>query len=197
MSETIKIELNPREFFHKNIAESMAKQKIKASGEVELYLVELMCSFVKPEKMSEINVLETPLAMLHKAAVESPPEGRIKIFKNLGDVSLYISGYFQDYFNTKTFSMDYYITLGANAYGNVSTLVRDRGGHISRLYWDLSENFDVFVEVVAGVREQIDPQMPTDLLATYERWIQNQSPRLRKRLESSGILPVAGKLPRQ
>jgi hypothetical protein len=127
-----------------------------------------------------------------KEAVEAPPAQQLRIFKYLGDTSLYYAGFFQDYFNRKAFNLDYYIALGASAYSNVSVLMRDQHGdeQFTEIYAGLAEKFDAIVEVVAEVSETPGVAKPVDILAIYDRWTRNHSDRLRRILNKVGITPI-------
>ena len=197
MSEGVSLLINPTEFFREKVSSAIGNQKLELNEEIEFYLVNLLCEFINPEKinsvMEEMNVLETPLALILKKALESPQqEEQIKLYKVLGDTSLYVSGYFQDFFNRKTYDIDYYITLGSNAYNNVSSLMRDgfKGNQFPQIYHSLSHNFPMLVEVLAEVADLLGNSENANLLALYDRWTKNQSERLRKKLEESGIEPI-------
>ena len=187
--------INPREFFREKVSQALLNQKVNLSDEVEFYLVNLLCGFISPEKLKttlgELDLLDTPLAIMLKHALESPPSMQLKLYKLLGDTSLYISGYFQDYFNRKAFDLDYYVTLGSQAYSHVAGLVKSpQQKQFRDIYLALSENFPLLVEVVAEVSEQSGLQDNSDLLALYDRWSRSQSERLRKKLVDRGIDPV-------
>lgn len=186
---------SPQEFFRTHVSAALVKQQVKATEEVEFYLVNLLCAYIEPDKLMDNDgnwlILDTPLALMHKAATEAPREAQVKLFKDLGDSSLYLSGYFQDYFNRKTYDIAYFINMGAGAYSQVSSLTKERGNsYHAHLYRELSDRFESFVEVVAQVSDECGPEKPINLLATYDRWMQNQSERLRQKLEKSGISPV-------
>ena len=186
--------IHPKEFFREKVSCALGKQKLKVCDETEFYLVNLLCGFISPEKLQtalgEWDLMDTPLAIIFQQALEAPPEQQLKIYKILGDTSLYISGYFQDYFNRKTFDMGYYMTMGSHAYETVASLVRSRENHSQRIYKNLSENFPAFVEVVAEVSDASGVSDDSNLLAIYDRWSKTQSERLRKKLEDKGIEPV-------
>ena len=193
------ITTNPAEFFREQISKAVENQRLDLNPEIEFYLVNLMCDFIEPSRLlvsdteKEINPLDTPVALLLKRALESPPEFQLPIYKAIGDTSLYLSGYFQDYFNDKAFSIEYFIGMGSNAYQNVSRLKKDqfRDRSKSTLFCSLADNFKHMVEVVAEVSENLDWGKPSNLLSIYERWINNQSSdRLRRKLEESGIAPI-------
>ncbi len=195
----IQLDLNvkPQEFFREKVSEAAARQKLKMSDDVEFYVVNLLCEFIAPTKLEtpvgRLDALETPLALMLREAVEAPPAQQLRIFKFLGDTSLYLAGFFQDYFNRKAFDIDYYISLGQNAYDNVSSLMRDVHGddHFTEVYGTLASQFKPLVEVVADVSELPGNVQPLDILAVYDRWNRNQdSERLRAKLTNVGIIPI-------
>ncbi len=188
--------IKPEEFFREKVITAIGKQNVKISQDAEFYLVRVLCDFINPSTIEtangETNVFDVPLTLLLKEALESPLAKQAKIYKALGDTSLYISGYFQDFFNAKAFDMNYYIDLGANAYENMSNLHRERPEQFD-LFIELAKNFRTLVDVVAEVSDTLAPQRASSLLNIYDRWTRNQSDRLRKKLESSGFVLTPNK----
>ena len=188
--------IRPHEFFYEKVTQALANQQVQLSDEVEFYVVNLLCEFIVPGKLEtvtgQLDALATPLALMLKEAVEAPPAQKLRIFKYLGDTSLYYAGFFQDYFNRKAFNLDYYIAIGASAYNNVSTIMRDQHGddQFTEIYSGLAEKFDASVEVVAEVSETPGAAKPIDLLAIYDRWTRNHSERLARLLNKAGITPI-------
>ena len=188
--------VRPHEFFYEKVTQALANQQVRLSDEVEFYVVNLLCEFIVPGKLEtvtgQLDALATPLALMLKEAVEAPPAQKLRIFKYLGDTSLYYAGFFQDYFNRKAFNLDYYIDIGASAYSNVSTIMRDQHGddQFTEIYSGLAEKFDTIVEVVAEVSETPGAAKPIDLLAIYDRWTRNHSDRLARLLNKAGITPI-------
>lgn len=179
--------VNPKEYFHQQISEAKSSLNITLSDHIEFYIVNLMCEFIDPTQIG-IEDLDTPLAFKLKHALESSPEIQLKSLKKLGDTSLYLAGYFQDYFNKKTYDIDYYIAMGSSAYSRISRGRQDT--HFSDLYDNLSRQFSQLVELIAQVSDHFGDRSQVDLLSTYERWTKNQSSRLRKILEDEGIVPI-------
>jgi len=196
MSGHVQLASDPREFFRDRVSTSARRLGVSIDEHVEFYLVNLLYEFVNPDKINiavgDVDVLETPLALMLKQAVESPLPQRIRIMKALGDTSLYFAGFFQDYFTRKTFDISYYITLGSSAYENVSTLVRDSGRdeQMTGTFVELSNNFVKLVDIVAEVSAVPGQNKPTDILAVYDRWTRSNSDRLRRILEDNGITPI-------
>lgn len=188
---------SPQEFFHNELKSALETSKITLSSDLEFYVVNLLCGFIVPENLNlsdgEYSPLNTPLAILFEKAVEAPLEERLKILKSVGDTSLYVSGFFQDYFRRKTFSLDYFVSVGVSAYTNVSNISKSvsKNRNDSKLYGTLAEQFTGIVDVVASMSDKLGEPKHTDILAIYERWVENKSHRLLKKLKEHGIIPIA------
>jgi hypothetical protein len=188
--------VKPQEFFREKVTAAIAKQKVKVSDDLEFYLVNLLCEFIAPGKLEtmvgEMTALETPLALMLKKALEAPPATQMRIYKYLGDTSLYVAGFFQDFFNRKAFDINYYISVGQTAYSSVSSLMRDQHAdeHFSDMYNSLGEQFKMMVEIVAEVSELPGDVRALDILAIYDRWNRTNSERLRRKLSEQGIIPI-------
>jgi hypothetical protein len=192
----VQITVNAQEFFREKVTEAIAKQNVKVGDDIEFYLVNLLCEFIAPNKLDtvvgELDALQTPLALMLKQAMEAPPQQQMRIYKYLGDTSLYVAGFFQDYFNRKAFDIGYYISLGSSAYGNVSSLFRDQHGDegFQAMYGNLASKFRELVDIVAEVSEIPGSDKPLDILAVYDRWTRSNSERLRRILHKAGITPI-------
>jgi len=132
------------------------------------------------------------LVALIKRALEAPLERQPHLYRCLGDTSLYLSGFFQDYFNRKTFDINYYMTMGASAYEQASSLTRgqsrDDGFH--EVMGSLSKNFSQVVDVVAQASDSSSMNQDSSLLVLYDRWNRSGSERIRMLLEDKGINPI-------
>ncbi len=190
----ISLTIKPAEFFREKVQAALSRQRLAISEEMEFYLVTLLCDFITPSKVDtihgEMDLLETPLALVLKTALESPFEHQYKLYKSIGDTSLYMAGYFQDSFNEKTVSSKYFMDLGASAYLTASTLSERKPELLlpARIFKNLSASFPDFVEIVADIAEKLE-QDTQGLLATYSRWTKNHSKRLEKTLLDSGFFP--------
>jgi hypothetical protein len=195
-SSQLELLLTPEAFFQEKVSHAVQNLRIEMDNHVEFYLVNLLCNFIDPQKQlppqTEGGFLDTPLALLLKQAAESPPQQRLRILKLIGDTSLYMSGFFQDYFNRKVFDIGYYIAIGSSAYNTASNIVREQHNdeHFYGIYRELAENFVKFVDVVAEVSDVPKENKPIDILAVYDRWARSNSARLRRILEQAGIQPV-------
>lgn len=159
VASSIKLTLTPMEYFHERITDAGSRLGITLPSQTEFYLVNMLCEFIDPARLNatvgEMSVLHQPLTMIYKEALEAPPNARVKYLKRLGDVSLYVAGFFQDYFNRRAYDIDYFMGMGRSAYMGVSGIMRDRHGDadFSALYASLASEFHRMVDLVATVAD--------------------------------------------
>lgn len=193
MSSGVILKPDLTEFFHHEVSEARTDLGIELSEHTEFYLVNLLCEFsrtgVSPAPGDE------PLALLYKRALEAELAERMRILKELGDLSLYVAGFFVEFIERSLVDLDYYISMGGNAYHNVSDLVgMQRGGeHLASIYEQLARRFTVLVELLHEVSDRTRPGelRDRDLLRLYERWLRTRSERIRKQLIDAGLMPAA------
>jgi hypothetical protein len=172
----------------------MEKQSCAAKPETEYYLVRLLSRFMSAEHLYRRDesggLKEEPLAlMIQEATQEALPPRQSALFRQVGDVSLYTAGYFQDSLVRKAVDVDYYVEMGRKAYAEVR--VRTEENVVRQMYEELADRFSQFVEVLADVSDQTTPKREVDLLRQYELWVRTRSERAAKALQEAGILPNA------
>ena len=184
---------SPQEFFKEQLTHGQNKVGLKLSVDVEFYLVQLLCDYIRPmDNQSQDGLLKVPLALMLKEALEAPREQQLAKFKAIGDTSLYVSGYFPDYFNHKTFTMHYYMNLGAGAYSEVANIVKEKpnGRAFGEVYVELADNFVGIADLFSALAEKMSEKQDKNVLAIYDRWTKSRSERLRRQLEECGIQPM-------
>lgn len=188
--------VKPQDYFASEVSRAISSLKSQIDDHTEHYLVKLLCDYIEPQNIeidgAPTNVMDAPMAFILKAALEAPPSARAGLFKRLGDTTLYFAGFFQDYFNRKTFDIGYYIAMGQSAYVNLADLMSEQSSDktFAQMFRGLAENFVSCVDIVAEVSEGQGPKQNVDILATYDRWMHSNSARLRKILQEEGITPI-------
>ncbi len=182
----------PQDFFRELLKNALEKQKVSTQPETEFYLVNLMNQFMTTDKLYSRNPEGTsrdePLAIRVKEALEQPePHLQSVLFRQIGDVSLYVAGFFQDSLNRKLVDVDYYIGVGETAYQHVA--VRSDEEIFKHVYRELAEKFGALVEVFAEVSDRTTQKTEVNLLRMYELWIRTKSERAARALHEAGILP--------
>src|SRR5436305_14408819 len=97
MDDPLLREQTPAEYFRDLIESALVRQHLRTSDLTSYYLVDLLCRFVRPDRRIPFNDdTGEPLALRLARALESGGmEQRVRL-RNLGDFSLFTSGYFPD-----------------------------------------------------------------------------------------------------
>lgn len=182
------------EFFHTALTTAMKSQQVATTESTEFYLVNLLTEY------ATTTVDEEPLALKLAQANEAGPGERARTLKEVGDTSLYVSGFFADSLARRLVDVDYYISMGGSAYGQLARM-NSRGapaGLFREVYDELADKFPRFVEVLSEIRAHTNFTSSSNVIRLYEQWRATGSEWLEKRLRASGVmLPTSGdgKLP--
>lgn len=180
------------EFFKEQIETACERQSVRPEPLTSYYLVSLLSDFAKRDSgpTQALTANEALGVTLMRALQSGGSEQRIGL-KHVGDVSLFLSGFFSDSLRRSLVDIDYYMSLGGYAYRSLATLDHTR----SLVFDELSEKFGTFVDVLAAVSEQTGVSSDRDLLRLYERWVRTGSRRDGDRLAGRGIAPNLAALP--
>ena len=187
-AKKVDLEVAPQQFFQEKIRAAKTKNDIAIDNDVEFYLVALLCDFIQPAQRSpHLQQLDTPLALFLRETLEAPVHEQPTRFRILGDLSLYVGGFFQESFNRRVIDVDYYIAIGSIAYYKAAARVGSSSRHV---YEKLAHDFALLVELVAEVAVVPAQSRAVDILATYDRWTRSNSQRLLQTLLELGIDPI-------
>lgn len=184
----LKLSSSLAEFFQGRIADALRNQGLAATTPTECYLVGLLADFTTAPPDDE------PLALKLARAVQSPDE-RVRQLKEVGDTSLYVSGFFADSVQRRLVDVDYYIQMGGAAYSELARYFRGNPNSLvfGEVYDELGTKFPRFVDVFAEVSEG-STNSDHDLVRLYERWLRTGSEWMERRLRAQGVLPSKGEL---
>lgn len=184
-----------KEFFRDSVERSMQRQGVEAEAPTAHYVVCLLTLFARSEALfddSETRRGIRPLALMLSDALEATsPTDRTVALQRLGDVSLFVAGFFSASLADKAVDVDYYISMGGGAYRSLSNEVgrTPRGAQVAPIFDELSSKFTHFVDVLADIREHASGQPDCDVLRLYELWLRTGSRRAERALRALGIEP--------
>ena len=185
------------DYFRTSIDDVIAQQGVELDPHATHYVVNMMTLFSRSEELYEDDG-ETyglkPLAlMLVDATDAASAEQRNQKLQRIGDVALFISGFFVDSLANKAVDIDYYIHVGSNAYGSLSEETRRtfRGRAFADVFRELASNFQILTDVLHEVRDSARPDSDANLLRIYEIWRKTGSRRAEKLLRQQGVVPIA------
>jgi hypothetical protein len=171
------------EYFKELVDAALARQRIAAGELTAFYVVHLLAEFLRrPADDAE------PLALKLARAFDSGGEQQRATLKEVGDISLFISGFFADSLQRKLVDVDYYVSIGGCAY---TALSRRETDTFSPVFAELAENFVQYVDVLSEVSERSCCGTNMDLMRLYERWLKTGSARSGQLLVERGVVPNA------
>lgn len=188
---------NLEDYFRTSIDGVLSRQGVAVDPHAAHYVVNLLTLFSRSEELYEDDG-ETyglrPLALMLADATDARSAAeRNHSLQRIGDVALFISGFFADSLADKPVDIDYYINMGGNAYGSLSDEVRGtfRGNAFASIYRELAVKFQILVDVLNEVRDEARQESDVDLLRTYEIWLKTGSRRASKLLRQNGVVPIS------
>jgi hypothetical protein len=187
---------NLREFFHDSMQTALRHQKVAVDDHTEHYVVNVLTMFARSDELYEKTpegVRLKPLAhMLAEASEARSSQQRDSALRRLGDVSLFIAGFFAQSFARKLIDIDYHIAMGGRAYATLADSTRNsvRGQAFGAVFMELAQKFQRLVDVLNDVAEMSYTHTDQDILRQYEIWMKTGSPRAYNILRRLGVSPV-------
>src|SRR5262249_25277941 len=115
MAEMLLRNESPAEYFKELVETAMDHQQLAVHDFTAFYLVNLLTGFVQLDRTRSAN--DEPLCARLAVAVQASGSRQRDGLREVGDLSLFISGYFSDSLTRSLVDVDYYIQLGEHAYG--------------------------------------------------------------------------------
>ncbi|MBI2188219.1 MAG: hypothetical protein HYU37_14045 [Acidobacteria bacterium] len=185
MAEELVRNESPSEYFRELVESAMKRQRLEARELTSFYLVNLLTGFVHFDR-STVPPEDDALGMRFVKALQAAGARQRDELRQVGDLSLFISGFFADSLTRSLVDVDYYIYLGGYAY---TSLARQGDDTFGDVFDELAGKFAAFVDVLGEVSEQSALASNADLLRLYERWLRTRSRRSGELLAARGIVP--------
>jgi len=177
-------------FFKDEVERAFKAEGLEVAGATGPYLARLLTTYAAQP------IENRPLGVRFFEDLAAGPRERRSNLREIGDTSLFLSGYWGDSLGGKLVDVDYYIDLGGMAYGQ---LARDNDGRdvvgAGAVFSELATNFSRFVEVLMTIsRRTTRVRSDRDVVRLYERWLRTKSSWAARRLAEEGVL--ARRLPK-
>jgi hypothetical protein len=187
---------NLREFFKDELHGALEKQQVAVEDQTEHYVVNLLTLFSRSEALYDKTAEGTrlkPLVVMLSEALEAPSaEHRNRGLQRLGDVSLFIAGFFSQSFARKLIDIDYHIAMGGRAYATLAdTMSRGRSKVLGNVFGELAEKFQPMVDALNALSETSYAHSDKDILRLYEIWLKTGSRRCYDLLKRLGVAPTS------
>jgi hypothetical protein len=172
--------------FHGMVRSALRTQGIPASEHTEFYLVQLLASFVRPDRT---DLLDPPLGVDYLQALQLPSSQRFGRLRRVADTALFLTGLFLEYLERTAVGPRYYAQLGRTAYARLSADESHDG--LASSFEELSGRFEDFVRVLGEIGDTELFRSDADTLRLYRRWLLTRGPREAELLVRRGIIPFA------
>lgn len=185
-----------QEFFHDSVDAAMATNSLVLDDHTTHYVVNLLTLYARSEALyenTEDGYQLRPLASMFADAVEARNEfERNHNLQRVGDVALFIAGFFAAGLERAVVDVDYYVYMGGGAYRSLSLHTRGstRGRALSAVFDELGAKFQGLVDVLNEVRESAKSDSDETLLRTYKIWLKTGSLRAERLLRDAGVHPL-------
>ena len=184
---------NVKEFFRESVDEAISRRQLEADDQTVHYVVNLLTLYTRAEELYDGEPRGRrlpPLAGLLSIAIEAGNERDCnRALRRLGDLSLFIAGFFPDFLARRPVDVDYYIRMGGSAYGTLAERARygAHGRAFAEVFAELGSKFAAFVEVIGEISDLSRRYTSRDILRLYERWLATGSQRVRQQLDALGV----------
>lgn len=137
-------------YFQEILLKAIAKSNIVITEESQAYLVHLLNEFSRSDRaFAGVDHGEKPILVdMLERAYDAEEREALRIFRHLGDTSLYLLGFFKEFNKTGIVSDNYYRDMGAQAYYQASSLSRAYAAQNAALFQELSDNFPNLVKLL-------------------------------------------------
>ena len=157
------------------LLESLHDMRESVKPEVEVYIVFLL------DEMGRSPFNEDSLGTKLLSSIDS---NRTTVLKEIGDTSLFVSGFFEERLRHRGISKSYYASLGSSAYGELAVKYKEP-------FESMASQIVMLQRALKGVREACDA-MGLDSWSACQSWLQNRSPALERRLARLGMFTLPG-----
>ncbi len=186
---------NLREFFRDHLHGVLERQHLAVDDQTEHYVVNLLTLFARSDALYEQTPEGRrlkPLVVMLAEALEARSTGdRHRGLQRLGDVSLFVAGFFAHSFARKLIDIDYHIAIGGRAYRTLAeALGRGRSPVLAQVFAELAEKFQPLVDTLNDVSESSYRHTDEDILRLYELWLKTGSRRSYRILRRLGVNPA-------
>ncbi len=142
-------------YFREALEGAMRKSNLHFTESAQVYVVHLLNEFSRSEKAfagSDHGAEATVIELLERAILSDDHEA-LRIYRHLGDTSLYLLGFFKESKRGRMVSQTYYMDMGANAYSCASDLSRAYAINSAVLFQELSDRFQDMVTVMENIAQ--------------------------------------------
>lgn len=175
--------------FRDSLRDALDRENLELDDLSRAYLLRLLVRFVERDALHCLDRDEpgTPaLVWLYEEAQRGSRPERFIRYKRLGDVALFVSGFFNDHVECSPVGTDYYVDMGSAAYHRASKL----STYEHPVLDELAQKFAPLVEILMHV----SGCSTSNLGRLYERLLRNpNSTLIWQQFIEQGSVPIFGR----
>jgi hypothetical protein len=186
---------NLTEFFRDGFAKALAHQHVVLDEHTSHYVVSLLVLYSRTEvSHADMRPGQRRFSLadlVAQASAAGSSEERAALLQRLGDLSLFVAGFFAHGFARRLVDVDYHIAMGGRAYGTLAaTPIRGPRGTLCGVFGELARKFQPVVDAIGEISDTARVWSPNDVLRLYELWLKTGSRRAQELLQRLGVAPI-------
>ena len=190
---------NLTEFFRDALDDALSHQHVSLDSQSAHYVVNLLTLFARAEHShAELKPGQRWVCLADLLAAASSAPTRVEreaALQRLGDVSLFVAGFFAHGFSRRLVDIDYHIAMGGRAYGTLAgTLTRGPRRALGEVFAELARKFQPVVDALGEISDSARVWSQHDVLRLYEIWLKTGSRRAHGLLQQLGVTPSPAQL---
>jgi len=187
---------NLTEFFRDSLDKALSHQHVSLDDHTAHYVVSLLALYSR----TEVSHADTRpgqrwvgLAdLLAQAAMAGTQAERDAILQRLGDVSLFVAGFFAHGFERRLIDVNYHVAMGGTAYASLAASpMKGPRRALCGVFDELACKFQSVVDAIGEISDTARVWSSKDVLRLYEVWLKTGSRRAQGLLQHLGVAPVA------
>ena len=185
---------NLTEFFRDALGDALSHQHVSLDEHTAHYVVSLLTLYSRTEVSHGdtrpgqrwVSLAE----LLAQAGEAKTPFERDATLQRLGDVSLFVAGFFAHGFERRLVDVDYHVAMGGRAYGTLAaTQTTGPRRALNGVFNELARKFQSVVDAIGEISDTARIWSSKDILRLYELWLKTGSPRAQGLLQQLGVAP--------
>lgn len=185
--------ISTKDFFNDVVQEAIVARKMNTFPLAQNYLVSILENYIHTHNLFDTQTengkrTRETLAETFLKAQNSNSTVKIELLKKLGDVSLYVSGFFADSLSRKVVDVDYYVDMGETAYATLASEIKEDTSR--KVFKDFSSRFLEYVDLLTTISQKSLIQNDESILRLYEKYLKTGSELARETLEEKGIVTI-------
>jgi hypothetical protein len=183
---------NLTEFFRDALDQALAHQHVTLDAHTAHYVVSLLTLYSRTEVShgdTRPGQRWVSLAELLAQAGEARTRlERAALLQRLGDVSLFMAGFFAHGFERRLVDVDYHVAMGGRAYGTLAAApVSGPRRALCGVFGELARKFQPVVDAIGEISDSARVWSQKDILRLYELWVKTGSRRAQGLLQQLGV----------